>query len=384
MNDLIIENFKKLVNIITAENAKLLGKTDAKQIMMNNFRIKSLKKVISIISKLTFEITNKNIDQLNVIAGVGKGSIQRIQEILSTKTLAELANYDKIIKKGEKRELIINDLMNIVGIGRVMANSLIDTYKIKSANDLKILVEKFDKANKTPSNKTPSNKTHSLPSLPLINDKIRLGLKYLGKFEGSIPRKEIDIIYDYLQDVTDKFNKNMFITICGSYRRELPTSSDIDILLVHMNLITMDDIINYNLNYNLTNTSTDTITNTSTNTPNLLSSYVNHLHKIKFLIDDITDKNIKTKYMGFGQHVNNKIRRIDIRLIPMVSYWPALLYFTGSYELNQNMRLKAKKMGYKLNEYGLYDLKTNDMIVVTSEQEIFEKLEMNYLLPNQR
>ena len=88
--------------------------------------------------------------------------------------------------------------------------------------------------------------------------------------------------------------------------------------------------------------------------------------------------------MGFGQHVNNKIRRIDIRLIPMVSYWPALLYFTGSYELNQNMRLKAKKMGYKLNEYGLYDLKTNDMIVVTSEQEIFEKLEMNYLLPNQR
>jgi DNA polymerase/3'-5' exonuclease PolX len=175
----------------------------------------------------------------------------------------------------------------------------------------------------------------------------------------------------------------MFITICGSYRRELPTSSDIDILLTHMDLITNEDIIQYNSRFNLKSN------NTKTNNPNanLLSTYVDYLHKQNILIDDITDKNIKTKYMGFGifNSLNlNKIRRIDIRLIPMVSYWPALLYFTGSYDLNQTMRLKAKKLGYKLNEYGLYDLRTEEMIVVTSEQEIFEKLEINYIQPNQR
>lgn len=364
MNEIIIENFKKLINLIIVDNSKLNKDTEKKNIIMNNFRIKSLKKVILIISKLSFII--KSIDQVKNIPGIGKGSIQRIEEILLKKSLVELKNYDKIVEKNNKKEQIINDLMNVVGIGRVIAISLIDNYNIKSANELKKIVNDAEKKNQ---------------DLLLINDKIKLGLKYLGKFEGSIPRSEITNIYDYLQNITDKFNTNMFITICGSYRRELPVSSDIDILLIHMDIITMEDLIEYNSKF------IDPL-NLSTN---LLSSYVNYLHKKKFIIDDITDKNIKTKYMGFCQYIPStssspKIRRVDIRLIPMISYWYALLYFTGSYEFNQNMRSKAKKLGYKLNEYGLFDLKktNNEMLVVTSEQEIFEKLEMNYLQPSQR
>jgi DNA polymerase/3'-5' exonuclease PolX len=355
MNNLILENFKKIINLIIAENNQLTNKiTDKKSIIINNFRIKSLKKIISIISKLEFEI--KSSDDVKNIQGIGKSSIERIKEILATGKLAELKNYDRKIKTIESREKVIDDLMNIVGIGRIMANNLIDQYDIKSADELKKLSQ--------------SGKIE-------LNDKIKLGLKYLGKFEGAIPNEEISIIYDYLQDLTDKFNPNMFITICGSYRRELPTSSDIDILLAHTGLITIDDIIKYSAIMNVNN-NTDT---------NLLSSYVDFLHKENFLLDDITDKNIKTKYMGFGKYsgkTQGKIRRVDIRLIPMISYFPALLYFTGSYELNQKMRFNAKKLGYKLNEYGLYDLKTDEMIVVTSEQEIFELLKMNYLMPKER
>jgi DNA polymerase/3'-5' exonuclease PolX len=48
------------------------------------------------------------------------------------------------------------------------------------------------------------------------------------------------------------------------------------------------------------------------------------------------------------------------------------------------MRLQAKKLGYKLNEYGLYDNRTDDMIIILSEQEMFSKLGMNYLSPDQR
>lgn len=354
MNSLIIDSFKKLVKLINAENEQLnkSNPSDVKEMVINSFRIKSLKKIILIISKLNFEI--KYSDQVKQIPGIGKGSIQRIDEILKTGTLTELKSYDKIIKKTSIRSEAIDNLMNVVGIGKIMASTLFDKYNIKTASELKMLVDKGK----------------NIP--PIVNDKIKLGLKYLGKFEGSIPRAEIDKVYDYLQNLTDKFNPNMFITICGSYRRELPTSSDIDILLAHLDLVTNEDIILFNAKLN---------------EQNLLSSYVSHLHKKNILIDDITDKNIKTKYMGFGTFNSlnlNKIRRIDIRLIPMVSYWPALLYFTGSYDLNQTMRAKAKKLGYKLNEYGLYDLRTDEMIVVTSEQEIFEKLEMNYIPPNQR
>ena len=336
LNQIIIENFKKLIKLIEIETNYL---DDNRQILINNFRISKLKKSLKIITKMQEEITNS--DDLKDIKGIGRGTIDRINEILETGKLKELKNYDKIIKKSSVQENIIDDLMRIIGIGRIQALHLISEYNVKSAAELKELSD--------------SGKIQ-------LNDKIKIGLKYLGKFEGLIPRSEIDIIYDYLQLITDKYDKSFFITICGSYRRELSHSSDLDILLCSLDIITMEDIMS----------------------KNILGEYVDYLHKIGFLVDDITDKNIKTKYMGFGRFNKKPIRRVDIRLIPMVSYFPALLYFTGSYEFNQEMRLHAKKLGYKLNEYGLYNKKTDENIPILSEQDIFKKLNMKYLAPNER
>ena len=337
INEIIIDNFKKLIKLIEIDTNNLL---DKKNKLINEFKIISLKKSLKIIINYHTQITNGN--DLKHIKGIGKGTIDRINEIINTNTLIELKDYDKIIKKTNKQETIIQDLMSIIGIGRIIAIDLINKYKIKSALELKELSD--------------TNKIK-------LNDKLKIGLKYLGKFHGAIPRSEIDLTYDYLQDLTDKYNKSMFITICGSYRRGMPISSDIDILVCDLNIITMDDIILSDKNH--------------------LDDYISYLHTNKFLLDDITDKNIKTKYMGFGQlNSKSKIRRIDIRLIPIESYFSALLYFTGSYENNKIMRMRAKKLGYKLNEYGLY--KNDEMLFVLSEQEIFHKLKMEYLMPDKR
>lgn len=336
-NQNIIDNFKKVIKLIELETYNL---TNKKQITINKFRIASLKKAIKSISNIKTKITN--INQIKNIKGIGKGSIDRINEILTTGTLNELSNYENIVKKSKFKEDIIEDLMKVIGIGRIMAINLIDIYNIKSADELKKLSDE--------------GKIE-------LNDKLKIGLKYLGKFEGSIPRPEVDKIYDYLQDITNQYDKSMFITICGSYRRGLNIMSDIDIMLSSFDIIDMNDIMN----------------------DSVLDKYVKHLHHIGFLVDDITDKNIKTKYMGFGRLKNNlPIRRVDIRLIPMVSYFPALIYFTGSYYFNQEMRIQAKKLGYKLNEYGLYDNRTNEMIPILSEQDIFTILEMKYLTPSER
>ena len=47
--------------------------------------------------------------------------------------------------------------------------------------------------------------------------------------------------------------------------------------------------------------------------------------------------------------------QVDCRVVEDKSFGAALLYFTGSKNLNKKMRQIAINMGYILNEYGLYD-----------------------------
>jgi DNA polymerase/3'-5' exonuclease PolX len=78
------------------------------------------------------------------------------------------------------------------------------------------------------------------------------------------------------------------------------------------------------------------------------------------------------------------MRRIDIRFFAKESYYTALLYFTGSGDFNKQMRRVAISMGYKLNEYALTDVKNKKKIKITSEKDVFDKLNMEYLPPSLR
>ena len=170
LNELIIDNFKKLIKLIELETNNL---PDRKEKSINNFKIQSLKRSLKIIIGFHSKITNGS--NIAHIKGIGKGTIDRINEIIKTGTLSELKDYDKIIKKSAKTEQIINDLMSVIGIGRTIAQQLISKYKIRSVAELKELSD-----------------SGSI----ILNDKLKLGLKYLGKFHGMIPKSEIDSIYD--------------------------------------------------------------------------------------------------------------------------------------------------------------------------------------------
>ena len=333
MNILIINLFNKLINYIEQENKLVVLKTDK---IKNNFRISKLKNVVNIIKKLTYNI--KSIKDIENIKGIGKNSINRIEEILKTNKLNELEEYSKKYDNINNNKIkLINDLNNIIGIGNTNANNIIDKYKINS------IYEFIDGVN--------NNKIK-------VNNKIKLGVKYYNKYLSIIPYETITNINKYLNKINDDDNLN--IIICGSYRRENNYSSDIDIIITNFNYIIDKDI-----------------------QKNYLKNYINKLKEYNFIIDDITDNNIFTKYMGFCKY-NNDIMRIDIRLIPYISIYSATLYFTGSKILNKIMRTKAYKLGYKLSEYGLLDIITNKYIDIYSEKDIFDKLNMDYLEPNKR
>lgn len=348
MNSLIIEQFNLLVKQIQAEylNAQVEN-SDPKEIINHKFRLQSVKNALNTIKKLDFEITSDS--DLKGVPGIGKGTMSRINEILTTGKLSELKNkYDK---KKQDRIDSIQELEHVIGIGSSIAKNLVIKHNIKSIKELK---------------KAIKNKTI------LVNEKIMLGLKYYGIVQGSIPRKEITIIEKYLVKETRKIDAKLEIMICGSYRRGKKTSGDIDVLMYHPNIKTTKQIFRPE-NYGLPES--------------YLETFVNNLTDEGFLLDHLTDKNYNMKYMGFCKYKSFPVRRIDIRLVPYNSLPTAMLYFTGPYELNTIMRLAAKKRGMILSEYGLYYIDNEGirtLINIKSEADVFKKLGMEYLTPEKR
>jgi DNA polymerase/3'-5' exonuclease PolX len=98
-------------------------------------------------------------------------------------------------------------------------------------------------------------------------------------------------------------------------------------------------------------------------------------------VDNIGIGNTK---FSFLYKFNSIVRQVDIRVFNSYQFPFALLYFTGSAEFNEQFRSIAKMNGYKLNEYGLYNLKINKEIPIYSEKDVFDVLSMKYLEPKDR
>ena len=178
MNSQIINEFERLITFINEDNDK---ETDKKNKTANQFRLRQLKNVLSILKKYPIKITIDNYSSLKEVNGIGKGSIDRVREILETGKLSELGNFVDTTK--EKKESL-EDLESVVGIGHIHALELYNL-GIKSVKDL------IKKVNKKEIE---------------VNEKILLGLKYYGKFEGNIPRKEIDKVYKIFTDIFKNIN----------------------------------------------------------------------------------------------------------------------------------------------------------------------------------
>ena len=79
-------------------------------------------------------------------------------------------------------------------------------------------------------------------------------------------------------------------------------------------------------------------------------------------------------------------RHIDIRLLPSDAEVFGRFYFTSGRVFNQMVRAHAKQQGYKLNEFGLYDLRKRGERVqgLDSEEKIMAYIGLNYVPMNKR
>ena len=344
-NEKIIEIFNNLIDMKQIEYDEMpraLTPELKKKKQALRFGKIAIIKVIDILKNMENEITD--IEQLEGVAGIGSGSFKRIKEILETGKLKELEEYDKMINERQVKKAIIDELKNVHGIGEVTAVKLVED-GIKSVADLK----KASKEGKIQ-----------------LNSNILVGLEFYDDLLERIPRDEMNKFNKILTKKVKEIDSNLNLVIAGSYRRGAVSSGDIDILLSHNNIKTAEDLKN---NENYMNT---------------------FLKKIKNMIVGNLSLG-DTKFMGVIKFTPiNKARRIDIRYLPIESYYTALLYFTGSGNFNILMRNQAIDKGYKLSEYHLYKVTKEDEKViekpvkVNSEKHIFDIIKMEYLEPEDR
>ncbi|MGA2077535.1 MAG: DNA polymerase/3'-5' exonuclease PolX [Terriglobia bacterium] len=74
--------------------------------------------------------------------------------------------------------------------------------------------------------------------------------------------------------------------------------------------------------------------------------------------------------------------QVDVRMLEREAYGAALMYFTGSKEHNVALRERAKKRGWKLSEYGLFQ--GEKALASRTEEDIYAKLDLPWIPPELR
>jgi len=147
-------------------------------------------------------------------------------------------------------------------------------------------------------------------------------------------------ILGWLEPVTD------YAEVAGSYRRGRQDPGDLDVIVILKNRVKLPEIAELWLAEGK-------------------ASAVNWVgeKKTQLLIDGV---------------------KVDIRTSTPRALGAALLYFTGPAGYNIGIRSAAKRAGFKLSEYGLFNRETGEYIAGATEEEIYTAMGRNYRPPTER
>ncbi|MGA8836564.1 MAG: DNA polymerase/3'-5' exonuclease PolX [Candidatus Sulfotelmatobacter sp.] len=299
----------------------------------DSFRIRSYRNAAQAIENLTEQIKDIIGEPKKVLAipGIGKGMLLNLQELLKDGRLSMQA---ELLKKYHPSML---QLLKIQGLGPKTIALIWSAYQVSDVDG----VEKLAREGKIRELPRMGEK-HEKKLLKAIEDYRRIS----GRFLIDAAETEAHKLTGYLAEFPG-FDK---ITPAGSLRRGRETVGDLDILVTGAACCSAEErekAVQYIAQY-----------------PPLMSIIAQGDNKISFrLRSDL---------------------QVDVRLLPPESFGAAMQYFTGSKTHNVALRQRALKMGYTLNEYSLADLETEKPVAGKTEEEIYAKLNLDYIPPELR
>jgi DNA polymerase (family 10) len=314
------------MTVSNAEIAELLDRlADLLEIEgANSFRVRAYRNAADNIGRLPESVADMVHEKrpLTIIGGVGPSLEGKIQEIVETGGLAQLAELEQHMPPQ------VSQLLKISGLGPRRVQVLFQELGVKNIKDLRQAVEKGQ-----------------VTDLPGFGKKLEENLKKeLNKKEPVSQRFRIDKAEAIVEPLLTYLRGDDIsrLDVAGSYRRRRETVGDLDLLA------------------------------TSSAGGRVIDRFARNPGIRQVMSQGDTRS---TVILSSGLQV-------DLRVIPAESYGAALFYFTGSRAHNIHLRTLALERGWKINEYGVFDGET--MIAGETEESIYRLFGMTWVAPELR
>jgi DNA polymerase (family 10) len=313
------------------ELARILSETaDLMEIAgEDSFRIRSYRNAASSIESYperVADILANPARKVTEIPGVGKGIAGAIQEIV------ERGSFDRRDQMLAKYPVGALEMLKIQGLGPKSIALIWEHFRISSIDELERLCRE--------------QKLRDLPRMGAkLEEKVLRSIsayrQSAGRFLLSFGRRAADELLEYLAEVEGLER----LSAAGSLRRGRETIGDLDLLV------------------------------TGSGAAAALDRFTAHPKVHEVLVKGGNKASVKYGLEGL---------QVDLRALPSESYGAAMQYFTGSKEHNVHLRTRALKLGFTLNEYGLARLDDNTRVAGETEQEVYEKLGLEWIPPEMR
>ncbi len=299
----------------------------------DSFRIRSYRNAAQAIEALPQQISVIISEPKRVleIPGIGKGMLLNLQEMLKE---GRLALHAELLQKYRPSML---DLLKIQGLGPKTISLIWSAYQVFDVEG----VEKLAREGKIRELPRMGEK-HEQKLLKAIEDYRRIA----GRFLLDAAEREAQKIVEHLRH----FPGVEKVTPAGSLRRGRETVGDLDVLVTGR--ACCDDAERQEL--------------------------IDHIIKLPGLMEIIARGENKVSFRLRGG------MQVDVRFLPPESFGAAMQYFTGSKAHNVALRQRALKMGFTLSEYSLARLEDEKPVAGKTEEEIYAKLKLDYVLPELR
>jgi len=292
----------------------------------NPFKIRAYQKAVRVIGGLSEEIRAiHERDGLREIDGIGVAIAKKIGELVET---GKLEYYER--EKASIPEGLLS-MLKVPDLGPKKVRALHEKLGIDTLQKL----EEAARAGKLRQlagfgEKTEQNILHGIELLKRGRERILLGTA--------------TEVAETIVEELSKLKEVSVAVAAGSLRRQKETIGDIDILVV------------------------------SRDPKKVMDTFTNLDCVGEIVAKGGTKSSVRT----------HEDVQVDVRVVERKSFGAALQYFTGSQAHNVEVREIAVKRGLKVNEYGVFDVKSGKMVAGKTEEEVYAALDLPVIPPELR